>query len=77
MLPKPMTWLLSQRDESLFNSWEHCHVQTAKTDNLPKLTHDGQPETRTRQLYIILMEVYLSDFPFSMLVNYIDKPLRK
>lgn len=72
-----MTWLLSQRDESLCNCWEHCYMQTAKPDNLPKFPSDRQPETRTRQLYIILTEMYLSNFPLSLLVSYIDKTLRK
>lgn len=52
-------------------------MQTVKPDNLPKLPSDRQPETRTRQLHITLMEMYLSNFAFSLLVSYIDKTLQE
>lgn len=70
-----MTRLLSQRGKSLFNCWEHCYMPTAKPDNFAKFPSDRQPETRTSQLYIILMHTYLSNFLFSLLVSYIDKTL--
>lgn len=75
MPPNPMTWLLGQRDESLFNSWEHCYTQIGKPNNLPKCPSDRQPETRASQLYIIPTEMYLRSFPFSLHVSYIDKTL--